>query len=83
MLAKMQPEYHELARVAKVEGTVRLDVVIGKDGTVQSVKVISGHPLLLPTVEAALRKWRYQPIKMNGDAVDVVTSVDINFKLQP
>jgi TonB family protein len=60
-----------------LEGTVRLNVVIAKDGTVQSVQPIEGHPLLAVAVEAAVQQWIYRPTLLNGNPVEVVTTVEL------
>jgi TonB family protein len=73
------PEYPPLARSARVQGTVRLEVVIAKDGTVEKLHVLSGHPLLVEAAEAAVERWRYQPTLLNGSPIDVVTEVDVDF----
>lgn len=75
------PVYPILAKRARIEGTVRLQVIVAKDGTVQKVEVMSGHAVLAQSAVEAVQKWRYKPTEMNGEAVEVVTSIDIVFKL--
>lgn len=75
------PEYPPLAKMARISGTVRLDALISKDGTIQDLKVISGHPLLVKAAMDAVSRWRYQPTLLNGDAVEVATEIDVNFTL--
>ena len=60
---------------------VRLNAIIGKDGTIQNLKVISGHPLLVPAAMEAVKQWVYKPTLLNGEPVEVVTSIDVNFTL--
>jgi TonB family protein len=76
---KPEPEYPPQARRAKIQGTVRFRVEVGKDGTVQTFELLSGHPLLVPAAVSALRQYRYQPVRLDGEPVNVVTQVDINF----
>ena len=76
------PEYPPLAKMARIQGTVRLDAVISRDGTIQNLKIISGHPLLVKAALEAVERWRYQPTMLNGDAVEVATEIDVNFTLQ-
>ncbi|TAM82733.1 MAG: TonB family protein [Acidobacteria bacterium] len=76
-----KPVYPDDAKAARVAGVVRLEVVIGRDGSVAEVKVLSGNPLLAPAAVNAVRKWWYQPILMNGSPVEVLTEIDINFEL--
>jgi TonB family protein len=76
--------YPEAARTAgpdggPLEGTVKLAVVIGKDGKVQSVTPTEGHPLLAAAAQEAVQQWTYKPTRLNGDPVEVATTVDVNF----
>ncbi len=75
------PEYPPLARMARIQGTVLLEAIIGKDGTIQNLKVISGHPLLTRAAMEAVERWRYQPTLLNNEPVDVLTEIMVNFKL--
>ena len=74
-----KPEYPALARSAHVQGTVRLEVVVAKDGTVEKLRVLAGHPLLVEAAEAAVERWRYQPTVLNSSPIEVVTEVDVDF----
>jgi protein TonB len=67
--------------MARIQGTVRLEAIIGTDGTIQQLKVLSGHPLLVKAAVEAVSRWRYQPTLLNGEPVEVVTDVDVNFTL--
>jgi len=60
---------------------VHLAAVIGKDGSVINLAVISGHPLLVPAALEAVRQWVYQTTLLNGDPVEVMTQIDVNFTL--
>jgi general secretion pathway protein A len=73
------PEYPEAAKSAHVQGTVRLEAVLAKDGTVASLRVLSGHPLLVESAEKAVARWRYEPTLAGGNPVEVVTEVDVDF----
>jgi protein TonB len=81
LIFQPKPDYPPLAKMARIQGTVRLDAVISKDGTIQDLKVISGHPLLVKAALDAVQRWRYQPTMLNGDAVEVATEIDVNFTL--
>jgi protein TonB len=81
VLHKVQPTYPPLARTARVQGSVLLAAVIGKDGTIQNLHVISGHPLLTQAALDAVRQWRYRPYILNGEPVEVDTQVTVNFTL--
>jgi len=76
-----KPEYPPLARMARVQGTVKLEALISTDGTIQGLKLIGGHPLLTKAAMDAVARWRYQPTLLNGDAVVVQTEVDVVFRL--
>ncbi len=75
------PVYPPLARQARISGTVRLHAILAKDGTVKSLEVISGHPLLIQAAIDAVRKWRYAPTLINGRRVEVDTTIDVVFGL--
>jgi protein TonB len=76
-----KPEYPELAKLTRTEGAVELEAVIGKDGTIEELKVLRGHPLLVKAALDAVRQWRYQPTLLNGEPIEVVTEITVNFKL--
>ncbi len=78
---RVTPVYPPLARQTRISGTVRLHAIIGKDGTVQQLEVLSGHPLLQQAALDAVRQWRYQPTLLNGEPVDVDTTIDVIFSL--
>jgi len=81
LLFQPKPEYPPLAKMARIQGTVRLEAVISKDGTIQDLKVVSGHPLLVKAALEAVQRWRYQPTLLNGEPVEVITEIDVNFTL--
>jgi protein TonB len=81
IINRVQPIYPPLARQTRISGTVRLHAIIGKDGTIQSLEVINGHPLLQQAALDAVRQWRYQPTLLNGEPVDVDTTIDVIFSL--
>ncbi len=81
VLHKVQPTYPPLARTARVQGSVLLAAVIGKDGSIQNLHVISGHPLLTQAALDAVRQWKYRPYILNGEPVEVDTQVTVNFTL--
>jgi periplasmic protein TonB len=78
---RVQPLYPPLARQTRISGTVRLHAIISKDGTIQQLEVLSGHPLLQAAALDAVRQWRYQPTLLNGDPVEVDTTIDVIFSL--
>ena len=83
IVSKVQPIYPPDAKAARIQGSVVIAVIIGKDGNVQSERLISGHPLLAPAATDAVKQWKYRPYVLNGQAVEVDTLVTINFTLAP
>jgi protein TonB len=75
------PIYPALAKQARIQGVVHLQAVIAKDGTIQELHAIGGHPLLIPAALEAVKQWVYQPTLLNGEPVEVVTQIDVNFTL--
>ena len=81
LINKIQPAYPPLARQTRISGTVRLHAIIGKSGEVKQLEVMSGHPLLVQAALDAVRQWKYQPTQLNGEAVEVDTTIDVIFSL--
>jgi periplasmic protein TonB len=75
------PVYPHLAIIARVQGTVRIHAIIGADGTVQELRVISGNPLLVNAARYTVATWRYQATLLNGEPVEVETEIDVKFIL--
>jgi len=78
---QVMPEYPQTARQAGVEGTVVLDAVVGADGAVTQMKVISGPPALSLAALDAVRWWRYEPYIVNGQPATIETTVAVDFRL--
>ncbi|MFN7925780.1 MAG: TonB family protein [Bryobacteraceae bacterium] len=76
-----KPVYPPLARQARIQGTVRFTAVIAKDGTIQNLQLISGHPLLVQSAQDAVKQWVYEPTMLNNEPVEVITQIDVNFTL--
>jgi periplasmic protein TonB len=81
LIRKVQPNYPQLAKQARIQGTVLLQAEISKDGTIQNLQLISGHPMLAPAAIEAVKQWRYKPYLLNGEPVAVETTVQVNFSL--
>ena len=81
LISQQKPIYPPLAKQARISGTVRFEAIISKDGTIQQLKVISGHPLLIPSAQEAVKNWKYRPTQLNGEPVEVQTTIDVNFTL--
>ena len=81
LLNRVNPQYPPLARNDRVQGTVLLHAVIGKDGTIQSLSVISGPDKLQAAAFTAVRQWAYKPYLIEGQLVEVETVIQVNFTL--
>jgi periplasmic protein TonB len=81
LLGKVTPQYPEIAREARVQGTVVLQATISKTGVIENLRVLSGPPLLQQAALDAVRSWRYKPYQLNGEPVDVETTVHVIFNL--
>jgi len=75
------PAYPPLAKQARIQGHVIFTAIIGRDGTIQNLQLVSGHPLLVPAAQAAVSQWVYHPTLLNGEPVEVITQIDVNFTL--
>jgi len=81
VLSKVQPAYPPDARAARIKGSVIIAVVIDKNGSIESERLISGHPLLAPAAMDAVKQWKYRPYILNGNPVEVDTQITVNFTL--
>jgi protein TonB len=81
LVRKVNPNYPPLARQARIQGTVVLQAEISKDGSIQNLRLISGHPMLAPAAIEAVKQWKYKPYLLNGEPVEVETTVQVNFTL--
>jgi len=77
----VQPVYPPLAKSARIQGTVILDAVIAKDGTIQNLTVKSGNALLIGAAVEAVKQWVYQPTLLNNEPVEVSTEIEVHFTL--
>jgi periplasmic protein TonB len=78
---RVTPEYPLIAKMAQVSGTVVLHAIIAKDGTVQELQYVSGSPLLIQAALDAVKEWRYRPTMLNGEPVEVDTTIEVVFHL--
>jgi TonB family protein len=82
LITQVKPNYPPEAKQAGIQGTVQLQAVLGKDGKVQDIKVLSGEPVLAAAALDAVKQWVYRPTLLNGEPVEVKTTIDVNFTLQ-
>jgi len=81
LVRRVNPVYPPLARQARIQGVVILQAQISKDGNIENLQLISGHPMLAPAAIDAVKQWKYRPYLLNGEPVEVETQVQVNFTL--
>ncbi|HKC71784.1 MAG TPA: energy transducer TonB, partial [Terriglobales bacterium] len=81
LVHQVKPVYPPLARQARIQGAVLLQAIIGKDGSIENLRLVSGHPMLAPAAIEAVRQWRYRPYTLNRAPVEVQTEITVNFVL--
>src|ERR1700730_6520492 len=81
LVRKVPPAYPPLARQARIQGVVVLQAQISKEGNIENLQLISGHPMLAPAAIEAVKQWKYRPYLLNGEPVEVDTQVQVNFTL--
>jgi tetratricopeptide (TPR) repeat protein len=81
LVTKVDPVYPPLAQQARISGTVRFTAIIGKDGRIVNLQLVSGHPLLVAAALDAVNQYIYRPTLLNGNPVEVITQVDVIFSL--
>lgn len=82
LILKVEPTYPRIALIARIQGRVVLSAIISKTGEIQDLTVVSGHPLLVPAAINAVRQWRYRPYLLNGEPVEVETTINVNFEVK-
>jgi protein TonB len=82
LIHQVQPIYPPIARQTRTQGVVLLEAVIDKDGSIQTLRVISGHPLLTSAALDAVKQWKYRPTLLNGEPIEVITTVTVTFTLR-
>jgi protein TonB len=79
---RIEPTYPPLAREARIQGVVVLTAMIDREGNIENLQLVSGHPMLAPAAIDAVKHWRYKPFLLNGQPVEVETTVTVTFQLQ-
>jgi len=82
LIYQVKPEYPQLAKITRTQGVVVLEALIRRDGSIDSLRVVSGHQLLTQAALDAVKQWKYQPTLLNGEPVEVVTTITVTFTLQ-
>ncbi len=81
LIHKVEPSYPVLAKSARIQGNVMLKAIIDKEGNIQDLQLLSGHPMLVPAAINAVKQWRYRPYLLNGQPVEVETTITVIFTL--
>jgi protein TonB len=81
LIRRVQPDYPPIARSARIQGQVVLAAIISKEGTIEKLRVLAGHPMLVHAAVEAVSQWRYRPYILNSEAVEVETQITVNFSL--
>ena len=82
LVSRIEPQYPTIAVQTKTQGTVRLRAIISRDGRITSLEILNGHPFLVRAALDAVRQWRYRPTLLNGEPVEVETSITVIFRLR-
>jgi len=82
LIHRVDPIYPDAAKAMRISGEVKLHATIGTDGIVKNYQVVSGNPILARAAITAIRQWRYQPTKLDGEEVEVETLITVNFIMQ-
>lgn len=81
LIKRVAPMYPQQAKLSRIQGAVQLQAVIGKDGSITSVSALSGDPILARAALDAVRQWKYKPYDLDGQAIEIQTTITVNFKL--
>jgi periplasmic protein TonB len=82
LIHRVQPEYPRTALMIHLAGTIQLRAIIGMDGSVRNLEIVSGNPILAEAALDAVRQWRYQPTRLSGRPVEVETLITVDFQMQ-
>lgn len=81
LISQVKPVYPHAAIIARIQGLVILEAIISRQGLVENLRVVSGNPLLVPAALDAVKQWRYRPTLLNGEPVEVETTITVSFAL--
>jgi protein TonB len=81
LIRQVVPQYPALARTARISGVVHLIGTIAKDGTIRDLQLVDGHPMLARAAMEAVEQWVYEPTLLNGEPVEVIAPIEVNFTL--
>lgn len=78
---KVEPTYPQMAKIAHIQGDVVIQAVISKSGTIENLRVVQGHPMLMQAALDAVKQWKYRPYMLNGEPVEVETTITVRFHM--
>jgi protein TonB len=81
LISRVVPVYPPLAKSARIQGAVEFTALISKDGRIENLQLVHGHPLLVKAAREAVEQWKYRPTLLNGVPVEVITDIIVNFTL--
>ncbi|HEV2962918.1 MAG TPA: TonB family protein [Candidatus Angelobacter sp.] len=81
LIKRIDPPYPNMAKIAHIQGDVVLQATISKQGTIENLRGVSGHPILIQAAMEAVRQWRYRPYELNSEPVEVETTVTVRFHM--
>jgi protein TonB len=81
IVSRVQPRYPKDAKKQRIQGPVVMQAIIGTNGDVIDLRLVSGHPLLAPAAMDAVKQWKYRPYMLNGTPIEVETTITFNFTL--
>lgn len=81
LVSRVEPLYPPMAKMARVQGQVVLHAIISREGAIENLRVVSGHPMLIQSALDAVKQWRYKPYLLNNEPVEVDTEIVVDFRL--
>jgi protein TonB len=81
LVRRVEPTYPQMAKIAHIQGDVLLQAKISKTGSIEDLRGVSGHPILMQAALDAVRQWKYRPYQLNGEPVEVETTIKVQFHM--
>ena len=81
VIRRIEPQYPQMAKIAHIQGDVILQATISKQGNIENLRGVSGHPILVQAAVDAVRQWKYKPYELNGEPVEVETTIKVQFHM--
>jgi periplasmic protein TonB len=81
LINRVEPQYPQMAKIAHVQGDVELQATISKTGLIENLRAVSGHPILIQAAMDAVKQWRYKPYLLNGEPVEIETTITVKFHM--